>query len=321
MAEEFVIKIIPEGSGDISTPAGGGGNGGIGDLIGVLGTAAAGIGALVAIFGDAVSSVLKPIMGILKGIARILVEFLRPIVDVLVILFRPVLALLRPFLKTFQVMMRPFIALARELSAISTQQIAAGDVSGARSTALEAASIILAPFAIAFGSVMSQMIVEAFTTGLGFIADLVLIPIQSLFELINFQKGVDAVQAARDNIDRDLANISDTINEVINNKTMDILNNLESNARETVAQIKNDMDMQMGTNGKIVNTFGSGLDSMEDATEVFTERMERLASRLSKKEAALKTTIDIINEATRLTDGTSPRGVTIRGSPTLGPRR
>jgi len=101
MADEYVIRIVPESVSDSSKGGSGGGtSGGIGSSLGK-------IGALLAIAGVALS-VLKPMLPMIRGLGKMLGEFLRPIADVIMMLLAPILALMRPILITFKALMAPF---------------------------------------------------------------------------------------------------------------------------------------------------------------------------------------------------------------------
>lgn len=98
MADEYVIRVIPESVSGGTRGKGGGMLGGLG-----LGK----LGALLAI-GGIVLSVIKPMLPMIKGLGKMIGEFLRPIAEVIMMLLAPILALMRPILITFKALMAPF---------------------------------------------------------------------------------------------------------------------------------------------------------------------------------------------------------------------
>lgn len=119
MADEFVIRIVPEGMDSISAGAKGG-EGGLASIPGM-----GKIGMLVGMAGIALS-IIKPIIPMIKGIGKILGEFLRPIADVIMMLLAPILSLLRPILITFKALMAPFKQAAMTAIAASQKLIGQG---------------------------------------------------------------------------------------------------------------------------------------------------------------------------------------------------
>lgn len=100
MADEYVIRIVPESVSDSSKGGSSGGSSGLGGLGGKL-------GAILAVAGVALS-ILKPMMPMIKGLGKMIGEFLRPIAEVIMMLLAPILSLMRPILITFKALMAPF---------------------------------------------------------------------------------------------------------------------------------------------------------------------------------------------------------------------
>lgn len=123
MADEFVIRLIPEGMGSGSS---GGNKGGGGLNLGGLGK----LGAIIGLICLAMEP-LKPMLTALKQLGKMVAEFLRPIAEVVTILLQPVLAMLRPILIAFKALMAPFKQAAMAGIAASNQLIAQGMALGA----------------------------------------------------------------------------------------------------------------------------------------------------------------------------------------------
>jgi hypothetical protein len=133
----------------------------------------------------------KPVINILKGIARTLGTFLEPIASLLFLLIKPLLDFIRPLAMIFRAMMAPVMGLLRQFSAVMSHQMASGDTSGAMSTGLDMITLGLSGFFIAFANVAGNLLIsaiggilETMTTGLIDFIVLMMVPITSMIDRI-----------------------------------------------------------------------------------------------------------------------------------------
>lgn len=123
MADEFIIKIVDEGSsGSVNNTPPASKGGGAGNLFGGLFKIGGAVGVILQIMQS-----FKPLISMINNVIRILVEFLRPIADVVMLLLYPILQILKPILQVFREIMAPFRKLAFSLASQAGQARAAGD--------------------------------------------------------------------------------------------------------------------------------------------------------------------------------------------------
>lgn len=140
-----------------------GGSGGGGGLLGAS-TGLAKLIGLTQIMHELLKELLwafKPVINILKGIARTLGVFLEPIAQMLFLIIKPLLDFIRPLAMIFRAMMAPVMGLLRQFSAVMSQQMASGDFSGAASTGLDMVTLGLSGFFIAFANVSGNLLISA----------------------------------------------------------------------------------------------------------------------------------------------------------------
>jgi len=148
MADEYVIRIVPDSVSDNSKGGSGGASSGLGGLGGKLGSILALVGIGFAI--------LRPIMPMIKGLGKMIGEFLRPIAEVIMMLLAPILALMRPLLITFKALMAPFkqaamVGIAAGQKLIAQGMAVGGEVGGELVSAgfqgsMQSASLMLSGF-------------------------------------------------------------------------------------------------------------------------------------------------------------------------------
>jgi hypothetical protein len=193
------------------------------------------------VIGDTVNSLLKPIKSMLGGIARMLGELLRPIVEVVMIVIRPVFMLLKPLIQLFKTFMAPFMELGRQFGQIAQQQMAAGDVSGAMSTSLEAVATILGPFVVSLTSVALQLATTMFISGVTSLMNGILEVVKSAFMVLPEWIGgaaVDGITAAQEALNSGSQVLIDTINGKITQATQAILAEMQATATQRLAELK-----------------------------------------------------------------------------------
>lgn len=167
--DEYVLRIVEDFGGDEDTSSKKKG-GGVGSAIGAgiaLGAGMAILGELLSIAKDTIGTIFSPIKSILAATFRIIGELLRPIVDVIVILLRPILILVKPLLDLFKTLMAPFMAIAKQFGEMARGQMAAGDVSGAMQTSMQAVQTLMGPFIVSLSSIAFQLLTSLLIGGIG----------------------------------------------------------------------------------------------------------------------------------------------------------
>jgi hypothetical protein len=157
-----IIEIKVSGGTSVTGGTSGGSGGGSGLLGagGKLGILAGAAMLTVSLLKEMIWSV-KPVLNLLKGIARTLGVFLEPIASLLFLLIKPLLDFIRPLALIFRAMMAPVMGLLRQFSAVMSQQMASGDTSGAMSTGLDMITLGLSGFFIAFANVSGNLLISA----------------------------------------------------------------------------------------------------------------------------------------------------------------
>ncbi len=156
MAEEFLIKIIPDGIGGAGAGAEGagalagagdvgGGFAGIGKTMkGAFGGAmkALGIGSLVGIIISVVST-FRSLLSVVSSIFKLIGLLLQPIANVVTTLLMPILFILKPFVILLNQVFAPFMKLAMQMMRQGAQKIAGGDIAGGGQLLAGAATVLL----------------------------------------------------------------------------------------------------------------------------------------------------------------------------------
>jgi hypothetical protein len=117
---------------------------------------------------------------LVKGIGRIIIEFLRPIADVITILLMPVLAILRPILMVFRTIMAPFRKAALQLSASGAQDMANGNFGEGFAKSIGALQLLFTGVNIVLLKLMEE-VVKAALTGLTYLLAVSVASTLSLF--------------------------------------------------------------------------------------------------------------------------------------------
>lgn len=122
----FKAEIKIKGDNNVSGSKSSGGSMGMLGGKGALGKMAGWLAILIPI-AEGISSVLKPLMGILKSIGRVVGEIIRPFVEFLQALLIPILVMLRPFVTILRAMLMPFRKTISTLTALFMKQFNSGD--------------------------------------------------------------------------------------------------------------------------------------------------------------------------------------------------
>jgi len=150
MAEEFVIKIIPDGVSPAgvtgAAPGAAGGNAGaIGNMSKGFGGAmkALGIGSLVGLVLKIVSS-FQGLMNMVGSVVKIISLIFKPVADAIMIILMPLIFLLKPVVMALNELMRPFIKLALQVMKQGAKMLGAGETQAGMEAFGGAAGIIMA---------------------------------------------------------------------------------------------------------------------------------------------------------------------------------
>jgi len=162
MAGTSIIEVRVAGTGTDVNPGGSSGSSGSSGLLGAgskLGILAGAAMAVVGLLKDMLW-VFKPVLNVLKMIARTLGLFLEPIAQLLFLLIQPLLAFLKPLTMLFRAMMAPVMNLLRQQSAVMSQQMGAGDYIGASQTGIDMIGLAMGGFFIAMADVIGTMLIN-----------------------------------------------------------------------------------------------------------------------------------------------------------------
>ena len=328
MAEEVVLRILPTGGTGIggttpkgSSAAGGGMLGGLGKMVGILGVIGIAVQFIMGFVKD-VFAVFKPVMAIIKSMARMIGTFLQPIAEIMIILIRPLLDLIRPLVIIFKSMMAPVMSLIREFSAVMNQQMASGDTGGAMATGVNIIGLALGGMLIAAADVIGTMLIDVIggllslvtqtlvTNIGGILATLVGIFSKSKAEKIRqnildlnagiattFKAGTDyakevlhtgtgiMMDALITKFEEKLTDIKSTLPPSFSN-TLDL--SIVKPTEEVYANMKETTDKYMNpeTAGSVPKQYRSGMMDIQIATEDFTDYFTSAANRIES--AAIK---------------------------------
>ena len=326
MAEEFIIKLV---SGDFQAGTGGGASGkssggvvgGIGKLGAIGGAVMGAISQVADVIMPAINALLRPLKGLLKGIARTIGELLRPLVDVVMIIIRPFFEMLKPIVLLFKTYMAPFMEIARGFSIISREQMASGDIAGAMGTSMEAIQTVLEPFIVSIASIALQLATTLIVSSITHLLSRVFEGIAIIMDAIPLipDSASEYMRKMSEDIKTGGNSIIEIVNDLINNKTVSVLGEMEKEALEKLELLKKDMktdlntalvetpgsalttldtDMtnKMGDEGSVPTTFASGLTSMDTATSNFKTKMVEYGKDIEElRDKAIEDARDIRN--------------------------
>lgn len=313
MAEEFVIKLIPEGS-SVSQTGGGQSSGGISGLgLGLAAGGGMGIALeVINLLKDALLDVLSPVVNLLKGLLKLVAELLRPIAEVLIMIIKPVFEMLRPLISMFKTFMQPFMQIARQYSAMVSAQMATGDTTGAISTSMEGIKTLLMPFAVSFASVTSQFLVEILGGALNALIQSILSGLQMVVGSMGFPGAVAAIEQLKVNVQDGISTTTNVINDRIIELTVNILKNMQETSQEKLDTFKKSFalglengmvnpadaalqSMSKNTDalfnvetGTIVTTFVDGLGELTSSTNSFVEKLKAAAETINNISISIK---------------------------------
>lgn len=168
MADEFVIKIIPDGI-DTSSGGSGGSTGGINTGgVGKMGKAfqgaikALGIASLVGLVAKMVSS-FSALLNVVGSIGKLISLIFKPIADALMILLMPLLYLMKPIVLALNELMRPFIKLSLDVMKQGAKMLQAGETQAGLEAFGGAAAIVISGLSTIIVALTSQLLKLFFT--------------------------------------------------------------------------------------------------------------------------------------------------------------
>ena len=173
------------GGGGTSSKTGGSGGGFIQNLLGGVSTMLTQIIGPLA-FIAAAAALLKPALKMATNTLRLIAEMLRPIVDVIVISLQPMIAILRPILLVMRTLMAPFKQVAMQISGMSSQAAAAGNIGDSLTLALQAARTLIEPFVVVIVGEALKLTTTLFTANITNLINLVSGGIRILLDAIPF---------------------------------------------------------------------------------------------------------------------------------------
>jgi len=270
MAEEFIIKLFNQDVEDgIKGSTSSGALAGIGKLTAIASVISGGVGIITSLVGDTVNTLLRPIIGILKGMVRLVGELLRPIVDVFVILLRPILDMLRPIIQIFRAMMGPFLRIGQEFGRLSQQALAMGENTQAMNFAIEGAKAIIGPFIVVLSSFVIEMasflLIENVRLLLTTLVDVIRVMFQPLMDMFGIgDKFFEAMELAKTKVNEGTEFLRDSIHGLVVDGTQSMLNTIKDGADDNLEIAKNTMD-------DIVEVYDKAHTKMLDSVNLFVD--------------------------------------------------
>ena len=162
MAEEFIIRLIPDGgTGGVSGGATGGAS--TSSALGGIGKAfkgamkAIGIGSIIGLILKIVSS-FQSLLDVVASLVKIVTLIFKPLADALTILLLPLIFLLKPIVMALNDIMRPFFKLSMEVMKKGAQSFSAGNTKAGFEAFGGASSIIIAGLANVLVALTSQLV-------------------------------------------------------------------------------------------------------------------------------------------------------------------
>lgn len=289
-----IIEIRVTGKGTDLNPNAGSGGGSSGGLLAAGGKLGMIAGAAIGIFTILKDMlwVFKPIMTILKQIARTLGLFLQPIAELLFLLIRPLLDFIRPLAMLFRAMFMPVMGLLREYSAVMSHQMSSGDIAGATQTGFDMIGLALGGFFIALANVVGQVLIslignllETLTNGLidGIVLILnpLMVVIDKVFRTDLADALLDSAENLKNNVSASFKNGINSASEALHLGTSTMMQELVNIHTEKLTTLKRDINIimpeivepQTEAARNTADSVSSSMMTMSDNTALATNSM------------------------------------------------
>jgi len=291
MADDFLIRIIPEGfSGGISTggavssgasPSVSGTGGGLKGAAGIFGTVlkglgiASGIGVIVAVISS-----MKNVVNIVAGVIKIIGALLRPISTVITTLLMPILFSLKPLVILINQVMAPFTRLAMDMFRQGVQAQKAGDTVAAGALFGGAIATTLAGLSAVFIAVAAETIKMTIGQLLDII-QFVTTPVIKFLTSMTDEQIAMSFQMLKDGVNSGIDLAAGAAVLKISSATADIADRLGVDTSKFRSDAKT----------MISNVF-SGAEGKEGLNKIFTDQLDAFGRKGSD---AVRKNVDMIN--------------------------